>query len=422
MGHCYLSTWDRKMASSKEPLLYLCHRIPFPPNKGDKIRSFNILKKLSENYDIHLGCFIDDPFDKKYAGDLIKHCCTVFYLDQNKIMAKVKGLKAFVTNKPITLPYYFDKRMREWVNTMITQHRINKVFVFSSSMAQYCQNEINSHNVVVDFSTLIRVIDFVDVDSDKWRQYAESKKGLAKWAFNREHRLLAKVENEICQQFDYSLFVSSDEAELFRQRQPRERQNKVYGVLNGVDTTFFDPLAKFSDEALVPKVDFIAFTGAMDYWANIDAVLWFVEKIWPTILLKKPQAQFIIVGGNPSADVKKLARQQGVIVTGRVNDIRPFITKAQCVVAPIRIARGIQNKVLEAMSLNKAIILTSMAMEGINAPDSDGIHILDEPHSFAEQCIAYLSDKKAKEKNNREWILTQFTWKQTLQSLEQYFI
>jgi len=409
------------MTSPKEPLLFLCHRIPFPPNKGDKIRSFNILKKLSENYDIHLGCFIDDPFDKQYVEELNKYCCSVFSLDQNKTIAKIKGLQAFITKKPITLPYYFDKRMQQWVNRIVSQNNIDKIFVYSSSMAQYCQDKENSHSSSINFSVMQRVIDFVDVDSDKWRQYADKKTGIAKWVFNREHQLLAKVEDEICQQFSHSLFVSPDEAELFRQRQPTDQQSKVHGVLNGVDTEFFNPSAEFSSEALVPKVDFISFTGAMDYWANIDSVLWFVENVWPKIIATKPMAQFIIVGGNPSAEVKELAKLKGIVVTGRVHDVRPFIAHAKCVVAPLRIARGIQNKVLEAMSLDQPVVVTSMAMEGINAPSSEGIHIIDDPESFADCCINYLSRNGEVVTNNRKWILEQFTWQQTLKPLGQYF-
>lgn len=416
--------------SKKEPLLFLCHRIPFPPNKGDKIRSFNILKKLSESYEIHLGCFIDDPFDKQYVEGLNKYCKSVFHLDQNKTIAKLKGLKAFVTNKPITLPYYFDKAMQQWVCRTLAQFSIEKIFIYSSSMAQYCENndaEIQrsagnrSGKYITDFSALERVIDFVDVDSDKWRQYAEKKKGIAKWVFQREYKQLAAYENKICRQFTHSLFVSPDEAELFRERQPSELQSKVHGMLNGVDTQFFDPLATFTKEKLVPLTPFISFTGAMDYWANVDSVLWFVEKVWPTVLLKCPDALFLIVGGNPSPEVQALSKRQGIIVTGRVHDVRPFIADAKCVVAPLRIARGIQNKVLEAMSLNKGIVVTSMAMEGINAPQAEGVHILDDAQKFADCCIQYLSEELAGDIKNREWILEQFTWQQTLKPLSQYF-
>lgn len=404
--------------SSKEPLLFLCHRIPFPPNKGDKIRSFNILKKLSEQYDVHLGCFIDDQFDKQYVSGLHKHCTTIFHLDQHKTMAKIKGLTGFLTNKPITLPYYFDKRMQQWTNRTIAQHKIEKVFVYSSSMAQYVQGKGVQGD---DYQALERVIDFVDVDSDKWRQYAEKKTGIAKWFFNREYRLLAREENTICAEFTHSLFVSPDEAKLFNNNQPQEQQSKVHGVLNGVDVNFFNPEASFSEESLVPNVPFISFTGAMDYWANVDAVLWFVEQVWPLILIKKPKAIFCIVGGNPSSEVMALVKStKGIVVTGRVHDVRPFIDKAQCVVAPLQIARGIQNKVLEAMSMNKAIVVTTMAMEGINAQQSNGVVITDDSKAYAQACLALL-DEQPKKLKNREWILEHFTWQQTLQPLMNYF-
>lgn len=402
--------------SKREPLLFLCHRIPFPPNKGDKIRSFNILKKLNEHYDVHLGCFIDDPFDKQYTEGLQKYCASLFHLDQNKTLAKIKGLTSFLTGKPITLPYYFDRRMQQWVNRILAQEKISKVFVYSSSMAQYVDNK-----KFEAIDGLERVIDFVDVDSDKWRQYAEKKTGIAQWVFNREYQQLARYEQAVCAEFDHSLFVSPDEADLFRSLQPKSQRNKVHGLLNGVDVDFFNPEANFSSEDKLPNSPFIAFTGAMDYWANVDAVVWFVKQVWPIIIANQPQAIFAIVGGNPAPEVQALAKIKGVMVAGRVHDIRPFIYKAHCVVAPLQIARGIQNKVLEAMSLNKAIVVTPMAMEGINAVESTGVTITDDAPQFAQACLDLLQSNTSDNNNNRDWINEHFTWQQTLKPLTQYF-
>ena len=403
----------------KQPLLFLCHRIPFPPNKGDKIRSFNILKKLSETYNVYLGCFIDDPFDRQYISKLNQYCVEVFYINQYKLLAKIKGLSGFITNKPITLPYYFNKQLQQWTNRTIARHSIEQVFVYSSSMAQYVQDRDLSEN---NYSDLTRVIDFVDVDSDKWRQYAEKKTGIAKWFFNREYKLLADQEQNICKQFTQSLFVSEDEARLFKVKQPQPHIPKIHGLLNGVDVNFFDPNTIFSHEKLLPRVPFISFTGAMDYWANIDAVLWFVSEVWPLILTVQPETVFCIVGGNPSNKIKALAENhQSIIVTGRVHDVRPFIANAECVVAPLQIARGIQNKVLEAMSLNKAIVATSMAMEGINALPSNEVVITDDKIQFAQACLALIHNKPSV-LTNRQWILKHFTWQHTLTPLTDYFV
>lgn len=399
-------------AVKKEPLLFLCHRIPFPPNKGDKIRSFNILKKLSQDYDIYLGFFIDDPYDKPHASALDKYCREAFHLDQNKIIAKVKGLTSLLTNKPITLPYYFDKRMQRWVNRTLLKNDISKVFVYSSSMAQYCENNA--------FNTLTRIIDFVDVDSDKWRQYAEKSSTISKWIYQRESINLAKYEDHICRRFDYSLFVSPQEAKLFADRQPVECRNKVLGILNGVDLKFFDTKNEFELELIPADEVFISFTGAMDYWANVEAVEWFVSAIWPTIKAQYPQLKFYVVGGNPSKEIKALHDKNGVVVTGRVKDIRPYIDNAQCVVAPMQIARGIQNKVLEAMAMSKAVVMTSLAAEGILLSTLQSEYVVDEPLLFAEKVSKLLSDSELSTQmgiENRGWMSEHYRWDDVLKSL-----
>lgn len=397
------------MSQHKPALLLLVHRIPYPPNKGDKIRSFNLMKALSEHYDIHLGCFIDDPFDQQYVPMLTQWCKSVCCLNLNKWRAKLSGLTGFISNNAITLPYYYSAAMASWVKHTLQANTIDNVLVYSSSMAQY-----------VDAAThqqLTRVIDFVDIDSDKWRQYADKSSGLKRWFYQREARLLQQYEIAVCQRFNASLFVSDDEASAFRKLLPATLQPRVHSLLNGVDTGFFDPALPLETVDLPRR--YIVFTGAMDYWANVDAVCWFCQNIWPRLLQQHPDLQFLIVGGKPSSEVRALAQQRGVIVSGRVNDIRPYIANACFAVAPMLIARGIQNKVLEAMAMNKAVICSSMAMEGINAPSGPGAIVADGTENFSQACLNLLQQPLA-ECDNRQWIIANFTWQQTLAALPEF--
>lgn len=403
-----------------EPILFLCHRIPFPPNKGDKIRSFNLLKELTQHYEVHLGCFIDDPFDEPYQAELQAYCTSVHCLPMHPTRAKIKGLRALLTaNTPITLPYYSSRPMQRWVHETVARHGIQRALVFSSSMAQFIEGE--------DFAGLHRIMDFVDIDSDKWRQYAEKKSGLSRWVYRREYRTLAAYEQRITAAFDGCCFVSPDEAALFRSQVPAAQQAKVHSLLNGVDTAFFDPGPTYQAAETIAHERFIVFTGAMDYWANEDAVVWFVDKVWPQLLTEHRDCYFYIVGGNPSPKVKALANQPKVVVTGRVEDVRPYIQQAEFVVAPLRIARGIQNKVLEALSMNKPVLASSMAMEGIAAQDivsRDGLDVMiaDEGAEFIEACkqrLAISNNDLAKKDStvNRQWILDHFSWHSTLAGL-----
>jgi len=393
----------------KEPLLFLCHRIPFPPNKGDKIRSFNMLKALSEFYDIYLTCFVDDPFDWQYADKLDKYCQQKLLIKQNKTLSKIKGLQAFISGEAISVPYYYSREMAKWTSDIITVHNIKQVFVYSSSMAQYVEGE--------RYLSQNRIIDFVDVDSDKWNQYAEGKTGLARWVYKREWRKLQSLENKIAEKFQHSLFVSPQEANLFKLQVPQSVSLKVSSMLNGVDTEFFDP--KNSDvEAMDENID-VVFTGAMDYWANVDAVIWFCHKVWRLIRAKHPNARFYVVGGNPSPQIKALDAKQGIKVTGRVVDVRPYILGAKVAVAPLQIARGLQNKVLEAMSMAKPVVVTSMAIEGIEGRN-ENVRVSDDPQLFCDHVCDYLELSQSAGQS-RQWILDNLQWNESLSRLPTLF-
>lgn len=383
-----------------ENLLFLVHRIPFPPNKGDKIRSFHFLKALSQHYKIFLGTFIDDPNDRQYADTVKTYCQETCIKSIDPFQSKIKSLTGLLTGEALSLPYYKNHELRNWINAVIEQKKIHKVLIFSSVMGQY----------VLDKEGMTLIADYVDVDSDKWRQYAERKTWPESWIYRRESDRLLKFEKQLIARAKVGFFVSEREAELFKNLAP-EFEARIGFVNNGVDTDYFSPV-HFFDSPYLPETKTMVFTGAMDYWANVDAVKWFAEKVFPEVRKKHVNAEFYIVGSKPTKDVLSLSQIDGITVTGRVDDVRPFIAHADLVVTPLRIARGIQNKVLEAMAMAKPVIATSMAIEGIPVVDHLDVVITDEVGQFANQiCEALSRNKKGKRsENNRQFVLDNFSW------------
>ena len=202
-------------------ILFLAHRIPYPPNKGDKIRSWNILKFLARDYRIHLGCFIDDPMDEAYRAAVEEVCESCKFVRLNSKLARLRGLTGLCSGMPITLPYFWDRGLAQWVTGVLQKRDIERVFVFSSSMGQYVLGE--------DAMKATRVVDYVDVDSDKWRQYAAAKSWPANWIYRRESRTLLAFERKVAAATDASLFVSEAEAALFRDLAPESASSpKTY--------------------------------------------------------------------------------------------------------------------------------------------------------------------------------------------------
>jgi sugar transferase (PEP-CTERM/EpsH1 system associated) len=358
---------------AKPQLLYLVHRIPFPPNKGDKIRSYNFLKYLGEFYDIHLGTFIDDDNDRQYVSELEPMCSSLHVETIHPLKARLKSLRGLLSGQALTLTYYKNTRMQKWVDRTINAKRIDAILVFSAAMAQF----VERHNGY-------RAVDFVDIDSDKWRQYAREKTWPMNWIYAREGRVLLDYEKHITSLFDAAFFVSRYEAQMF-QEMLEDDVDKVHFVNNGVDYVYFSSAHEYSNpyQTIAPKMVFV---GAMDYWPNIDAVVWFARNLLPRIRKQVGDAEFYIVGSNPSEQVLALKELQGVTVTGRVEDVRPYVAYADLVVATLRIARGVQNKVLEAMAMDKPILATEPALEGIeheNSIRAFAVDAIDEMLSYA---------------------------------------
>jgi len=394
-------------------ILFLAHRIPFPPNKGDKIRSFHTLKHLAGSHRVYLGAFVDDSADWQYGKNLNELCEDVFLCPLNPLYARLRSIYGLLRGEPLTLPYYDDKRMREWVNNIVRNHDISKVYVFSSSMAQYVEN--------IDLTQRKCVLDLVDVDSDKWLQYASAKRWPMSWLYSREARYLQKYEKKVANIFNVITFVSSQEAEFFKSIYPGCK-SRIAWFNNGVDCDYFSPDRTYP-EVYEPGKKIIVFTGAMDYWANADAVTWFAREVFNKIHAVLPESQLYIVGAKPIKAVQQLAEIPGVIVTGAVADVRPYLARANISVAPLRIARGVQNKVLEAMSMGLQVVATHAAVEGILSATSKRILICDDPQKMCLLIIKNLQEGGNSESKIaiRNSVLNEYSWTKNLAELDGYY-
>ena len=390
----------------KPNLLYLTHRIPYPPNKGDKIRSYHMLQFLARHYRVYLGAFVDTPEDWQYAQEVAGLCEGGSFLRPLRPQrARLKSLVRLF-NPPLTLPYYRDAKLQKWTQTMVEGHKITRALAFSSAMAQY----------LLPYGKIKRVMDFVDVDSDKWAQYAISQSWPMSWVYRREGKSLLAYEKKIAASFDTSFFVSKMERDLFAALAPAAA-NKLSYFNNGVDSDYFSPQQDFANP-FPAEMESIVFTGAMDYWANVDAVIWFAEDILPTIKGARPNATFYIVGAKPTAAVVKLAKLAGVKVVGQVPDTRPYLAHATACVAPLRIARGVQNKVLEAMAMQKVVVTTPQAAEGIEAKAGLELVVAADAASFAQRVIAQIGQPAAHMGHAaRQRVLSNYNWDKNLQVL-----
>lgn len=365
-----------------QELLFLSHRIPYPPDKGEKIRAWFILQHLARSHDVHLGCLADDPADLSQLGELRRICASLGCFRLSPVLQKARALLRIRPGRPLTLDAFYSDALRCWIAETLSRRPIRRIFVFSSAMASYVTHKEGYH----------RVLDMVDIDSEKWRAYAPHHRWPMRALYTREADTLLALERQLVQEFDLTLFVSEAEANAFRLIAPESR-GRVDWLENGVDLGRFSPTEAFARPFPEGPPANIVFTGTMSYWPNIDAVNWFVEAVLPVVRRRYPAVNFWIVGAAPSGAVTRLRRTPGVMVTGRVADVRPFLAHAEIAVAPLRIARGVQNKILEAMAMARPVVATPPAFEGIRATAGKDLLVASTAEATARSIIEILENQ-----------------------------
>jgi sugar transferase (PEP-CTERM/EpsH1 system associated) len=385
-------------------LLYLVHRIPYPPNKGDKIRSWNELRYLGVRHRVHLGCLADQKEDLAHLPALQKvtASCEVAPLDAR--WARIRSLGALAGTSPLSVQWFQSAQLQRWVAATVQRERFDAVLLFSSPMAEYVRD------VPVPM-----VMDFCDVDSDKWRQYATRAPLPLRPIYALEARRLRLYEEEILGRCAAATLVAERERALWTDL-PLELRSKVHVVPNGVDLDWFVPQG-----ASASQPNMLVFTGAMDYYANVDAVVHFATEVLPRIRAVVPNATFAIVGSRPAPAVQALARRPGIVVTGFVDDIRTWYARAALCVVPLRIARGIQNKVLEAMAMGRPVLATTAAAEGLGAHAGNELRVADDPEALSREAIALLGDRERAEAMGiaaRQFVEREYVWERAMGTLE----
>jgi len=391
-------------------ILYLVHRLPYPPNKGDKVRSYNLLKHLAAQHSVFLGTFVDDPDDMQHIDTVRSYCSDLHVARLDPRFAKIRSVNALLADDPLTLRYYRDARLQDWVDRICRQQKIDAIVVFSSAMAQY----------VKSITRVPILIDFVDVDSAKWTQYAPNHRWPMSWLYRREGKYLLAYEREISARSTRSFFVTEAEASLFTRLAP-ECAVHVGALCNGVDAEYFSVDESRESPYVADEIP-IVFTGAMDYLPNVDAVRWFAKEILPALCQRRPQLRFYIVGRSPTPDVLALANTK-IAVTGTVPDVRPYLQYAAVVVAPLRIARGIQNKILEAMAMAKPVVTSPECAAAIDAILGQELLTAAEPADFIAEIETLLLDAERSASIGtaaRQKVLARYSWEAHLSGIDQY--
>lgn len=365
-------------------ILFLAHRVPFPPDRGDKIRSHHVLKALAELAPVHVGCFAETAADRACEGDLAavaaSHC-----MPTRRKSLRVAGLEALSRREPVSLAAFRSHALADWVARTLERHAIDTIYVFSGQMGQY---------VPAGWTGRV-VLDLVDVDSAKFEAYAREQGWLMRWVNAREARLLRGEEARLAARAERTLLVSEAEAALLRERLPASVTAEVTALGNGIDAALFDPAHVAPHPALARPGPHLVFTGQMDYAPNVAAVLRAIDRLMPRILAHHPRARFHVVGRAPAAEIVARDGRNGACVWGEVPEVRSFLAAADAMLAPLTIARGVQNKVLEAMAMARPVVLTPEAATGIAGEDGRHFAVAEEDEALVARVLDLLGDAAA---------------------------
>ena len=393
-------------------ILFLAHRVPFPPNRGDKMRSHHVLRHLAALGPVHVATFADDAGDMAQDHELAALAASHCLILRRKSLLRA-GLEALAQGQPVSLTAFHDRALAAYVRKVLAELPVGTIYAFSGQMGQY---------IPASFKGRV-IYDFVDVDSAKFDAYAQSERGPHCWIHGREGRLMRSEEARLARRADISLLISNEEAALFRARLlPQDRLECDVRVLrNGIDNASFDRAACDPAPAMLecsgPR---LIFSGQMDYAPNVAAAQRVIARLLPSIRQQFPNATFHVVGRSPTEVLRVEHDRHGVYVWGSVDDMRRYLAAADLALVPLELARGVQNKVLEAMAMKLPVVLTPAAATGIGGSDQQHYAIAQDDSELVAQACALLGDAERCRKLGsaaRHFVVDTLSWQATLAPL-----
>jgi sugar transferase (PEP-CTERM/EpsH1 system associated) len=384
-------------------ILFLCHRLPYPPKRGGKIRPFNMIRHLSRRHEVTVATVARSAAEVAEGQDLRKYCHEL-HVGQIPTYAGWGRFGLYTaTTYPATFGYFYSPALDRTVQTLLATRDFEAIFVHCSSMGPYVARHRGCR----------KILDYGDADSEKWLEYARASRFPLSLGFALEGRKVRRYERWLAEGFDACSVNAPREREVLGQYVDKP----IYVFPNGVDLDYFRPQREGGPASPARVV----FTGNMSYKPNVEAVGDFVSRILPRVWARRPETEFYIVGMDPSPAVRRLADGRRIVVTGRVDDVRPYFDAATVAVAPLRIARGLQNKVLEAMAMRVPVVASPAAFNGINAEAGRDVLVADDPESFSRGVVSLLDDPLLRDRHAaaaRTCVERNHDWARILDGLE----
>jgi sugar transferase (PEP-CTERM/EpsH1 system associated) len=384
-------------------ILFVCHRFPFPPNRGGKIRPFNIIRHLNANHEVTVASMVRSAKESDQGSGLADYCCRTVKARVTEGVQAMRTVGRLFTSTPSSMGYFYSPYLRKRIHQLLEETTYDLIFVHCSSVAPY----------VADVRNIPKILDFGDMDSQKWVQLAGFRPFPFKLGYLLEGRKLMSWEMRLARQFTLCTTTTRTEEDTlssYRTGAPTDC------VPNGVDAEFFAPTSEPYDDRM------ISFVGRMDYFPNRQCMVKFCTSVWPLLRERIPGIKLAIIGAEPAPEIRRLSRLPGVTVSGSVPDVRPLARKAAAMVAPLEIARGTQNKILESLAMGVPVVCSRLALRGVNAREGVDVLAADTPEEYLSALTLLLLDRERRSElaaTGRAQVLEHHSWPASMRRMDQ---